>query len=68
MGIKQSQQDFLRGAMQTLGMTRDEFGKRFSVPRSTLDKWLSPEGSKEHRGMPDIAWAYIREVLEEGQK
>lgn len=59
----QSQQDFLREAMQALGLTRDAFGRRFSVPRSTLDKWMAPSGSKEHRAMPEIAWAYIREVL-----
>jgi hypothetical protein len=68
MTEKPSQQDFLRVAMQSLGLTRDEFGKRFSVPRSTLDKWLAPDGSKEHRGMPDIAWAYIREILSENAK
>lgn len=59
-----SQQDFLRDAMQKLGMTRDQFCKRISVPRKTLDKWLAPEGSKESRAMPEMAWAYIREILD----
>ncbi|MNN42731.1 aspartate carbamoyltransferase [compost metagenome] len=58
-----SQQDFLREAMQQLGMTRDQFCKRISVPRKTFDKWLAPEGSKEFRAMPEMAWSYIRDIL-----
>jgi hypothetical protein len=58
-----NQQEFLRDAMARLNMTRDEMCKRISVPRKTFDKWLAPEGSNEHRGMPEIAWAYIREIL-----
>jgi hypothetical protein len=58
-----SQQDYLRDAMQHLGMTRDQFSKRISVPRKTFDKWLAPEGSKEFRAMPEMAWSYIREIL-----
>lgn len=58
-----SQQDFLRDAMQQLGMTRDQFCKRISVPRKTFDKWLAPEGSKESRAMPEMAWSYIRDIL-----
>ncbi|RMP38529.1 hypothetical protein ALO95_200056 [Pseudomonas syringae pv. antirrhini] len=58
-----SQQDFLRDAMQQLGMTRDQFCKRISVPRKTFDKWLAPEGSKECRAMPEIAWSYVRDIL-----
>lgn len=60
-----NQQQFLRDAMARLGMTRDQMCKRISVPRRTFDKWLAPEGSKDHRGMPEIAWAYIREILGE---
>jgi hypothetical protein len=46
-----------------LGMTRDQLCKRISVPRKTLDKWMAPEGTKEHRGMPEMAWSYVRDVL-----
>jgi hypothetical protein len=63
MAEKQSQQDFLREAMQTLDLTRDGFSARFTVPRRTLDKWLLPDDSKDHRPLPDMAKAYIREVL-----
>lgn len=54
--------------MTQLNMTRDEMCKRISVPRKTFDKWLAPVGSNEHRNMPEIAWAYIREILANVQK
>lgn len=63
-----NQQEFLRDAMTQLNMTRDEMCKRISVPRKTFDKWLAPVGSNEHRNMPEIAWAYIREILANVQK
>ncbi len=57
------QQEFLRLAMESLGMTRDSFAKRFTVPRRTLDKWLLPDDSKDFRALPDMARAYIAEVI-----
>lgn len=57
------QQEFLRQAMESLGMTRDAFAKRFTVPRRTLDKWLLPDDSNDFRALPDMARAYIAEVL-----
>ena len=62
------QQDFLRQAMESLGMTRDAFAKRFTVPRRTLDKWMLPNESNDFRPMPDMARAYISEVLMERAK
>jgi hypothetical protein len=59
------QQEFLRNAMKQMGMTRDEFCKRISVPRKTLDKWLAPSGSNEFRKMPEIAWSYVKEILQD---
>ena len=59
------QQEFLRQAMEALGMTRDAFAKRFTVPRRTLDKWLLPDTSNDYRPLPDMARAYINEVLQE---
>jgi transcriptional regulator with XRE-family HTH domain len=63
MAATRPQQEFLRDAMRQLGMTREQFCKRISVPRKTLDKWLSPDGSIDKRAMPDMAWAYINEIL-----
>lgn len=62
-----SQQDFLRDAMDRLGMTRDQFCERIATKRKTLDNWLLPE-SESARGMPDIAWKFIREILEKQAK
>lgn len=55
-------------AMQSLGMTRDAFAKRFTIPRRTLDKWLLPDTSNDFRTLPDIARAYIQEILQEHAK
>ncbi|CAN7781171.1 transcriptional regulator [Cupriavidus necator] len=57
------QQEFLRQAMAQLAMTRDEFAARISVPRRTLDKWLLPSESGDGRPLPEIARAYIQEIL-----
>ncbi|MFJ2991232.1 transcriptional regulator [Pandoraea sp. NPDC087047] len=59
----QSQQEFLRDAMGKLGMTRAAFAKRISVPDKTLDKWLAPANTSDYRAMPDVVWAYVREIL-----
>ena len=60
----QSQQEFLREAMTALGMTRAAFAKRISVPEKTLDKWMAPADTTDFRNMPDVVWAYVREILE----
>jgi hypothetical protein len=59
----QTQQEFLREAMQSLGLTRSGFAARISVPEKTLDKWLAPANTGDYRNMPDVVWAYIREIL-----
>ena len=58
------QQEFLRDAMHRLGLTRAGFAQRISVPEKTLDKWLAPAETSDFRNMPDVVWAYIREILE----
>ena len=58
-----SQQDFLRDAMQRLGMTREQFCKRISVPPKTFNKWMAPTGANDYRNMPEMAWSYIRDIL-----
>lgn len=68
MGSKQklypaTQQDLLRGAMNQLGMTREEFAARLSVSKRTLDKWLLPSESSDFRGLPEMGRAYIQEIL-----
>lgn len=65
---KQTQQEFLLNAMQQLGMTRKEFCERISVPKKTLDKWLASDDAVDKRAMPEMAWSYIREILENNQK
>jgi DNA-binding transcriptional regulator YiaG len=62
------QQEFLLGAIETLGMSRVDFAKRISVPKKTLDKWLAAEGTSDQRAMPEMAWAYIKEILENNEK
>jgi len=64
----QSQQMFLREAMATLGMTRAEFAQRISVPMKTLDKWMAPSETSDFRNMPEVVWAYVREILAWAEK
>lgn len=61
--LPQEQQDFLRHAMDVLGMTREEFAERIGAKKRALDNWLLPSSSAEHRAMPDMAWKFIREIL-----
>lgn len=49
--------------MTSLTMTRDEFAARLGCPRRTLDKWLLPESSNDHRAMPEVVWTLVREIL-----
>ena len=58
-----TQQDFLRGAMLELGMTRDAFCARLGCARRTLDKWLLPADSKDNRQMDETIWNLVREIL-----
>lgn len=58
-----TQIEFLQSAIANLQMTRDEFAVRLGCPRRTLDKWLLPEASNDHRPMPEIVWTLVREIL-----
>lgn len=67
-----TQQEFLRSAMVTLGkliredgksLTREEFAKRLGCASRTLDKWLLPSGSNDHRKMEETIWTLVREIL-----
>lgn len=59
------QQDFLRYAMKMLTMTRKQLANRISATERSIDNWLQPSGSKEFRPMPDMAWRFIREIVEQ---
>ncbi len=59
-----TQQDFLREAMSELGLTREAFAQRLACSKRTLDKWLLPSTSNDHRQMDDAMWKFVREVLE----
>lgn len=60
---KEAQQDFLRKAMQSLDMTRQEFAQRIGATKRALDNWLLPADSNGFRTMPDTVWAFVREIL-----
>lgn len=63
-----SQQDFLRFAMKQLGMGREEFARRVSLARHTLDRLLLPGESSEFRSLPEMGWSYIGEILKQDGK
>ncbi len=58
-----TQQEFLQAAMTELGLTRDAFALRLACPKRTLDNWLSPASSTDHRTMDESMWKFVREVL-----
>jgi aspartate carbamoyltransferase catalytic subunit len=62
------QQEFLRDAMQRLGMTREQFAERIGTAKRRLDNWLVPSESKEFREMDGIVWKYVREILQNEKK
>lgn len=57
------QQEFLRDAMAALDMTREQFADRIGTSRRRLDNWLLPADSKGFREMDEMAWKFIREIL-----
>jgi hypothetical protein len=59
-----TQQDFLREAMQRLGMTRDQFAARLGASRRRLDNWLLPGDSSGFRELDPVVWTFVREILE----
>ncbi|NHZ99116.1 transcriptional regulator [Massilia sp. CCM 8734] len=63
-----AQQEFLRDAMNTLNMTRDEFADRIGTNRRRLDNWLLPSESSGFREMDEMAWKFIREILKSKSK
>jgi len=59
-----TQQEFLRGAAATLGLTQKELATRMCAPWETFRKWLMPSESGSYREMPEIAWQLVREILD----
>lgn len=68
MAKQQSQQDFLRDAMERLGMTRQQFADRIGGSKRALDNWLLPSDSSGFRSMPDPIWTLVREILPKNAK
>lgn len=61
--VMQAQQDFLRAAMDRLGMSRQEFADRIGAKKRALDNWLLPADSDGFRTMPETVWVLVREIL-----
>ena len=58
-----SQQDFLRGALKTLKLTREQLSETLGVSKRGLDKWLLPDDSPDARYMPPSAQNQVRLLL-----
>nr|WP_076787230.1 transcriptional regulator [Mycetohabitans sp. B4] len=54
--------------MSELGMTREQFAERIGTKKRTLDNWLLSPDSNEYRSMPNMAWKFMREILEHQSK
>lgn len=58
-----NQQNFLRSAAETLGLTQKALAARMGAPWPTFEKWLLPSDRANAREMPGIAWTLVREIL-----
>ena len=67
MSANLTQQEFLRVAMVTLGLTREQFAARLGTSKRRVDNWLLPSESKEFRSMDDMVWNFVREILKNEQ-
>jgi aspartate carbamoyltransferase catalytic subunit len=67
-GEQETQQVFLRNAMKALDMTYDQFAGRLRIKRKTLENWLAVVGASDHRKMPDIARAFVEEILKNAKR
>lgn len=63
-GTPQTQRTFLLDAMSRLGMNRETFAERIGTKKKTVDNWLASPESTEYRNMPEMAWKFIGEILE----
>lgn len=60
----QSQQDFLRQAKVTLGLTWDALAVAAGIEPRALKNYRMPDESQNHRRMPKLAQRAIEQLLE----
>lgn len=65
---EQSQQEFLRGARATLGLTWDDLAVNAGIVPRTFKNYRLPDGSTNHRTMPSLARDAIQRLLDEHAK
>lgn len=58
-----AQQEFLRAAMDSLGMSQAEFATRLGTSERRLAFWLLPSDAKDYRELDEVIWKYVREIL-----
>lgn len=58
-----TQQEILRDAAKTLGLTQKGLAQRMGAPWPTFEKWLLPPEAVNTRRMPAIAWHLVQEIL-----
>lgn len=59
-----AQQQFLRNSCVTIRCTQKGLAQRMDVPWSTFEKWLAPTESKSFREMPQMAWSFVKLIIE----
>ncbi|MGB7990985.1 MAG: hypothetical protein WCF44_16425 [Candidatus Methylophosphatis roskildensis] len=60
----QSQQDFLRQAKATLGLTWDALAVAAGIEPRALKNYRMPDESQNHRRMPKLAQRAIEQLIE----
>ena len=65
---KQTQQEYLRAAKETLGVEWDTLAELAGIKPRALKTYRMPDSSKDHRSLPDLARRAIDGALVEHQK
>lgn len=65
---EQSQQEFLREAKATTGLTWDALAVQAGIEPRALKNYRMPDGSQNHRGMPKLARRALEQLLSEYEK
>jgi hypothetical protein len=65
---EQAQQDFLREAKATLGLTWDDLAVKAGIVPRTFQNYRLPDDSANHRTMPRLAREAIQRLLDDHAK
>ena len=63
-----TQQDYLKAAKRTLGLTWDEFAAQAGIHPRAFKTYRMPDDSRDHRPLPALARRSIEQLLAQRRK